>query len=335
MRPARSSALPGFTLVEMLVAMAVLAVVMMVVFQITNTTGQAWKRSSGNIESMQGARIAFETITRRLSQATLNAYYAYDNPTSPTKYLRQSELQFVAGKKLVAGQMGHAVFFQAPLGRVSDQTRYGNLGGLLNVCGFYLVYGKDPLRPTFFSNLPHPPVDEYRFRLMECVQPSETGAIYSSLPAPLATIPNNWLAQAVAAGTAANHPLANNIVALIFLPEQNAAGGKVTPLVADYEYDTSPAGAANSTLVNQLPPLVKVVMVAIDEASAIKLGNSATPPPLGMANLFQNTAQLQADLATLEGNLAATSGNAAGNNMTLNFHVFQTDVAIREAKWSQ
>ena len=338
MRPARPlSAEAGFTLVETLVAVSVLAMVMLIVFEITATTSKAWKHSSGNIESMQSARIAFETITRRLSQATLNTYYSYDNPNNPTEYLRQSELQFVTGKALVKGEVGHAVFFQAPLGRVGNETKYGSLSNLLNACGFYLVYGKDPLRPSFFSNLAHPPKDEYRYRLMECVQPSENLAVYGSAPAPLASAPQNWVAQALAAGTTANRPLASNIVALVFLPEQNGGHGNAMPLVPDYEYDSSPGSApvaANATLKNQLPPLVRVVMVAIDEASAIRLGAGEVPPPLGQTALFQQAAQLDADLDVLQKNLAALPGNEAGNRVPLNYHVFQTDVALREAKWS-
>ena len=78
-------------------------------------------------------------------------------------------------------------------------------------------------------------------------------------------------------------------------------------------------------------------MVTIDEQSALKLGNTSTPPStqLGLtSSLFIKTLNYQSDLQTLEQNLSATPGNPANNTIPLKFRVFQTEVAIAGAKWS-
>ena len=92
-------------------------------------------------------------------------------------------------------------------------------------------------------------------------------------------------------------------------------------------------------------------MVALDETSAIKLAaanptaTSTAPPDLGnlytsTENLFKNPANLftvgavEGDLEKFEDILSATPGNLAANTLKLNYFVFQTDVIIRGAKWS-
>ena len=121
----------GFTLVELIVSMGILVLLMLVLISITDATGRTWTYTTGKVEQFHDAREAFESITRKLGQATLNTYWAYDNPNAPTKYQRQSELRFISGQSsiLIPASLAlndengsplqtatHAVFFQAPLG---------------------------------------------------------------------------------------------------------------------------------------------------------------------------------------------------------------------------
>ncbi len=106
----------GFTLIEILVAIAVLSVLMVLVFSVIEDTSRIWRRSTAKIEAFQDARNAFQLITRTLSQATLNVYYDYfdsggssmaayqraSNSSAlesftPDRYGRQSELSFQIG----------------------------------------------------------------------------------------------------------------------------------------------------------------------------------------------------------------------------------------------
>ncbi len=380
-RVERGSARSGVTLIEMLASMAILLILMTIIFSIIQITSQAWKTSAGATTSMQQARVAFERMTRNLSQATLNTYYSYyiaPGATAPSYYMRQSELQFISGSSPVNGssfisgtvgdaaQITHAVFFQAPLGVVnsSDSASYGNLNNLLNACGYFVAYCRDPLRPGFLSSMSNQPQNEYRYRLMEYLQPSENLGIYTqgsflytgvTVPTWISNGIPNLTASETSTGTITVRPLASNIVALIVMPEQSTSSGaqvSSTPIPTQantYNYDSAFA-ATNAPpqipTANQLPPMVKVVMVAIDEASAIKLAalnpgaTSVTPPNLGQSSLFHNPANLfttggvEGDLEKFEDVLNATSTNLAGNTVKLNYYIFQTDVLIRGAKWT-
>jgi uncharacterized protein (TIGR02599 family) len=161
----------GFTLVELLVSMTVVALLMGVLLQTVFQTQNIWTGARNRIEEFREARVAFESITRRLSQATLNSVWDYDNPTTPTRYQRYSDLHFVSGPsyKTSGGQgllqtvdkaCGHAVFFQAPMGFAGQETggtapsaAYDNMEELLNGWGFYVQYRSDlPDRPAFMRD---------------------------------------------------------------------------------------------------------------------------------------------------------------------------------------
>ena len=114
-------------------------------FQATVTC--TWKKGTQTTGSMQQARVAFERMTRNISQATLNTYYSYfyaSGATAPSYYMRQSELEFMSGNGPVGGstfisgtvggaqQITHAIFFQAPLGvtnpsNTASVASYGSL----------------------------------------------------------------------------------------------------------------------------------------------------------------------------------------------------------------
>ena len=70
----------GFTIVELLATMAILAVIVTVIFGITQQTANAWKSTSSKIDSFQASRAAFESITQSLSQATLNRLVKLPSP---------------------------------------------------------------------------------------------------------------------------------------------------------------------------------------------------------------------------------------------------------------
>src|ERR1700677_4331589 len=69
----------GFSLLEMLVSMAILGLIMAIVLSMTQQTSSLWKNTSGKIEGFRNARTAFDAMTRTLSQATLQTYYDYQD----------------------------------------------------------------------------------------------------------------------------------------------------------------------------------------------------------------------------------------------------------------
>jgi len=326
---------PAFTLVEVMVGMTILLVIMVMVLGIISATSRAWTGSVARVESFQDARAAFDALTRLLSQATLNTYDKVTYGGSvPTGYARASDLQFLSGTAAVTGingQLGHAVVFQAPLGYSADGST-APLDGLLNVCGFYVDYQRNSLRPAFLDTLLGPNSNPYRFRLHQILQSTDACAIYQH-PAD-----TKWLAQAVADGS---RQFAANVVALVLVPEDPsspAAGSAsssataATSISKSYDYDSR-----NTTLAayqNQLPPVIEVFMAAIDEASAQKICTSGRAPELGQSSLFRSTASLEADIATLESILSAAAGNPAGNRVPLTHRFFRSKVVIQGAKWN-
>ena len=119
--------------------------------------------------------------------------------------------------------------------------------------------------------------------------------------------------------------IAENVIALVILPKvssQDTATG-VANIASQYEYDSRDTG--KSATLNQLPPLVEVVMVAIDEVSARRLENGSSAVDFGVSGLFRDASMLDADLKTLEGKLA---------DKNVKYQVFRTTVALRNSKWS-
>ena len=195
----------GFTLVELLLSTAVIAGLMYFLIATIDQTQKVWVRTSEKVTEFQSARGAFESMTRRLSQATLNAYWRAHDTTAggssttapPFKFRRQSELQFISGPTqrffgaspqvtnlstpLADAYPTHAVFFQAPIGYTEELPTtgattlpyYRNLDSLLATCGYFIEYGGEPDRPPFIDKATPAPPDRFRFRLMEMTIPSE------------------------------------------------------------------------------------------------------------------------------------------------------------------
>ena len=337
----------GFSLLEMMAATAVFLLLIVTVLKMTQATADSWSSSTGKTEGFRDARMAFTTITKAVSQATLNTYYDYadaggifrDSASAgsftPSRYQRRSDLHFVTGKSLlqsaVPNSVTGAIFFQAPLG-YSRTSSYAEMSGLLNACGFYVYYGTDPDTPSQLAGVVP---SSKRFRLMQFLQPSENLAIYD------ASVTGNsanwsstkWFTNALAQSDPPVSQLAENVVALVVHPkysERDAAAG--TPLSSNYEYDSR--NAASPETLNQMPPVVEIVLVVIDEVSASRLGDGSSPPNLGLNALFQETSKLESDIASLEANLGALPGNQAGNVIPLRYQIFRTEVALRGSKWS-
>ncbi len=345
----RRGASCGFSLVEMLVSVAILVIILGVIFGLTQQTAKVYKSTGGQIEAFRSARNAFETMTRNLSLATLNNYYDYVDASTgktradfirdgsnlssfnPSTYARTSDMHFVSGwytktSGLYSNQITHSVFFQAPRGYTST-TSFSSLENLVNACGYYIEYKSDSGQPNFVSTTP-----VYRYRLMEFIQPSESLTVYTQSG-------TGWFTTALDPTLTPSppvHQLAPNIIALIINPKSSSAdasslgaGDPIGSKITDFQYNsrtnTSP------TIHNQLPPILEIVMVAIDEASAARLlPNTSTPPTVIQTALTTNS-RFQI-LANLDSDLADLGADLSKNKIT--YRVFRTLVPLRNSKWS-
>ena len=313
----------GFTLVELMVAMAITLLLMTVLLTTLSQTASIWQRTRESVGSYQSARFAFDLIRRTLSQATMNVYSGYDNDTNPTVYLRKSDLNFVitVPPNSDFGQ-GNAVFFQAPLGITADPNSTTPLPDLLNATGYFLDYGKDPDLPTNLAAL-----DRNRFLLKQYRAPSETLSVFTDKTG------DTWFTQDISAGKNSS-VVAQNVILMLFwprLPEEEDMIGNA--LSEDFLYNSRTGAnvAAQPITANQAPPLVQVTLVAVDENSVNRLSDNATPPAEivdALQGLFRTStvAAYGEDLKELESRLNAAK---------IGYQVFTATVPIRESKWSK
>ncbi len=324
----------GFSLLEVLVAAAVMVVMMALMASVVGMASRTIRASSDKVDAFQGARTGFDTVTRNLSQATLNTYWDYFNNArqprtpgnaanfQPALYGRQSDLHFLATDAstqnfpLPSGleASGHALFFQTPLGYPSSADQPP---GTLNASGFFVAYGDDPTHPTVGGLANRP-----RFRLYQWLQPSADLRVD---PATGVINPAAWVSP-----NGNISPLAENIVAFVArVPEESAS----TP--TNYSWDSRPAwGSGNQpSTMHQLPPLVEVTMVAVDESSAARLlqgvnSASAAAAALGLpapGTVFTDPAKYEEDLAAVQNGLASKG---------VSYRTFRTAVPLRGSKWS-
>lgn len=329
-RTARTDLRRAFTLIEMLTAVAVLTLMMSICFAVVGQVTGVWKQTSQKIEAFQGARMAFETLTRHLSHATLNTYLDYDNPTSPQNYLRKSELRYLSAPAGVAGipgtvNTGQAIFFQAPAHYTNQNTTYGGLESLLNTCGYYISFTTNNL-PAHVT-APNPP----RYRLMQLLVPTEQA---DSVYPYSANSTSDWATWFASKSWFANYttlatPVADNIIALIIRAQDPAS---TTPdITTNYTYDTTLNASVYPQPVwaNQLPPVLQVTLIAIDEASALRLQNGTSEPNAishALAGKFVTPANYISDLNSVESALTAAH---------IQYRVFATAVTILESKWTK
>jgi uncharacterized protein (TIGR02599 family) len=255
----------------------------------------------------------------------------------------------------------------------SGQRLYGNLTNLLSAVGYYIEFGEDnnvpdflaPLRTGGLAVIPK----RNRFRLMEVIQPAESLGIFatSDYLKTLNTKTTDWIQLALGKGTYPNGRAAQssswvraeNIVALVILPklperDRTPPGSPRLELAPEYEYDSRPTDAAGRRLrkeevnsnpvqrkqFNQLPPMVQVVMVAIDEPSAIRQeAITGENPPTWTEELFERC-NTDEDLLEDIGDPAEPSSKsligrlAPNTGQRMEYRVYSADVIIRGAKWS-
>ncbi|MEM0895706.1 MAG: Verru_Chthon cassette protein C [Verrucomicrobiota bacterium] len=340
---------PAFSLVELITAMAIFSILIIMITAVLNNVASVHESARAKADTFQQARNAFETIKRRLAQTTLQTYWDYDYPDNdPTKppeaYVRQSDLHFVTGRarSLLEGKLlnaettSHAVFFQSPAGFVDDEELRG-LVELLNVTGFFVEYSDGREYSPEFTRGSGRPV---RPRLIEAVQSAEKNEVYLSTSD--AEPDFRWIEKLLLpddGGPSNKHVLATNVLALVLRPKlapdtplpQNTSTATGLP---EFAYDSRAwevSDERKSRLSrNQLPPVVEVIMVAIDEVSATRLeaqGQDITPAAMGIDALFAaaDDNSLDRDLRTLEDRLI---------ELKANFRIFRDHVFLTNSRWS-
>ena len=320
----------SFTLVEVLITLAILLVILIALIQFMADIDQAWKSAAA--DPFAEAQDAFETVAQNLAAATLAPYQDYadssgafhTNSTTnfvPDHLARRSDLDFVCvpssganGLPTITGRTttGSGVFFLASNGYTQTYAHTG-MEHLLNAMGYFVEFGDDTSAPGFIL----PQTHYWHWRLKQILQPAESLQIFAS------TTSSTWIQQLAPTGVSVPI-LADNVVALIVLPERDA-NDTGAPLAPTFSYDSR--DTRNRLTLHQLPPRVRLALVAIDSNSALRLAaqNGSNPPQLVSASLFQQAAQLTSDLASLDSALTAQK---------IGHRIFQREILLPSAAWS-
>lgn len=319
----------AFSLIEILVATAVLAILLSLILTILNSVSTTVRHTSAKVDAFASARAAFTLLSQRLSQATLNTYWAYDRPPpeTPTAYLRESDLQFTVVPNTQSASYGQEIYFHAPQS-FSDDNNLRTTEGLLNANSFFVQFGSnDAFRPNNLTE------KKYRYRLMQGLQPTERLSTFKD-PVTTTGVPS-WASEIKNNSDTASpyvSPLSDNVIAAIvwprLSPHDDATGQKLT---TDYSYDSRKDATAvpQPPTANQLPPMVQLTLVVISEASAVRLDRQSAAPPAeiesSLQGKFTTVANYKADLDNLQKELT---------DKNIEFEIFTTTVPLSGSKWS-
>lgn len=333
----------GFTLVEVLVSMVILAMMMLIITTVISQAQRSWKAASSKVSQFREARLAFDTITRNLRQASMDSHreFLYGNKTYSTDPLQPPNgsgrfahlgIKFGRASAIVNGGgtasdlPGHAVVFQAPLGKTAmgedAPTNLSGLKNLLCIRGYFVRFGTDAsFLPAGLVSRLQP---KFRYRLYEYQPNTENNTVYNIADG------QGWASIRMDDATNTIRPIAENILMLGFgvsfsMPadsEPRLAGAASINLEYDYDSYNAPSDANK----HRLPRYVQVFMIAMDEESAARLAqiHNTSPPDSVRSSgaTFTNPSQLFGQ----NGDLAKV--RAYMDSQRLNYRIFNSSVLI-------
>ena len=333
MRDLRERASAAFSLVELLVSMTILSLMMLLVSSMLGEIDEGWSQvRSGSVE-FRDARNAFETIANRLSQARIDTYWDYEMDQGlPINYRKSSHLHFVAADaedfvptSLVQAS-GSSVFFEAPFGMSREQDLNG-LGSLLNGWGYFAGFGSDTeWQPQFARDRIE---ERFRFRLFEYHLPTERLNLHSEDQ----LTGYQWITDHLQSSNVS--VLAENVILFLIHPVETTDPDEAHELAEDYRfdsraYDLSPSDSNAERARHEVPPMVKMTMVAVAEADFARFQETnpnSIPPEFQIETIapFSKSIDFEQDLQALEEHLQENR---------IDYRVFSTTIGLRNAKWT-
>jgi uncharacterized protein (TIGR02599 family) len=327
-----------------MVAMGILSVLMLMLTALLDQVQRSWRFSESRISQFREARVAFDVMTKNIGQASLNTYWDLrddDRDGIVDEYFRTSELHFITmpssqlGGSATQQPVGQAIFFQAPLG---FSTEYRNLNNLFNGRGYFVAFGSDRRFKPSFVKTP----DRSRYRLMEFRPPAEANQVFQDGQEERSSnqpqIFTQWFRQSlqVGRGSFEDHlnPLAENILTIVVSPRDSLKAGvpnrndTYSRIAPNYRYDSNDTSDGMVSFAQQVPPLLRVTMVAIDETAAVRYDKGSSQPA-ELANalngLFTNTNSYAEDVQ---------KASEALNQLGVSHKIFSSLVMLRSSKWS-
>lgn len=351
----------GVTLIELLVAMAVLVIVMLAITAAMGTMQNLWVRIRGKADAFRGTRIALDTMVQRVNQATLNSRWVPNTDLATQAqepHLRASDLHFVTGPAatLMADSnryVGQALFFQGPFGEPASGTLqqvtldYDQLGHTLCGWGYFVEFGSDAgERPAFLSDVQDRFPPRRRFRLWEFRQPAQELSLFEmdqqTPPKPKIEQAASreqiyaWFTQPLRdLDTQRRHVsvVAENILALIITPFEPALveSGNQYRLAPDGHFDSrryqwEPGTEAAKLSRSRLPPALRLTVIALSEDSWMRMTegeieSTATQLRTEISSRFSRPDNLEQDMDALTATL---------NRMKIGYRVITMNLKMPE-----
>ena len=352
----------GFTLIELMVGTGVVLLLAAVLFALIAHFTEDVRKARSTAEEFEAAQRAFETLTRRVGQATLNSYWE-SHVVSGTirRYERVSELRLASGPMQAGAnplddpraepqrmRPSHGIFFQATTGQagLARDPELSGLENLLNTWGYFIEAGPDELEaPSFIP----PQIIARRIapRLMELREPTQQLCVYRYTSGSANKYAGfEWFRTPLADRTLVR-TVAENIAALIILPKLTARETeRLLPGATEEErdaflapelfYHSATAPPPNiepaRNMRHRLPATVEMTMVALDAATVARLYRTDELDPLKLQDAFHDARTLRAELQldpaqperdSLERRLVAAHAN---------YRLFTATVPIRSAE---
>lgn len=335
----------AFTLVEVLVSMVILAMMMLIITTVISQAQRSWKAASSKVSQFREARLAFDTITRNLRQASIDTHrtflwgtatYSSDPLAPPSGSGRTAHLgiKFDAASRLVSGGggaaelPGHAVIFQAPLGKTAmgegSSVDISGLKNLLCTRGYFVQFGTDAsfLPIGLASRLQA----KYRYRLYEYQPNTENNTVYN--------VAGNQEWATIELSDARNtvRPLADNILMLGFAVSFASPAADSVPRLAgnsdemSLEYGFNSYEAPEAAKRFRLPRYAHIFMIAMDEESAARLAQIHNTSPPDSVRSSGATFTSPNQLFGQTGDLAKV--RAYMDSQRLNYRIFNSAVLI-------
>jgi uncharacterized protein (TIGR02599 family) len=358
----------AFTLVEVMVSMAILLSMMLIITEVIGQAQRSWKAASSRISQFRQARQAFDIITHGLRQAEINRYYAFIYPSakrvpkalpatppdgsgyvpanlyeSPEAMGAYADLEIVTGNAseffsafgAVSDLSGDAVLFQGPFG-LTQNSEYRPLNNALCARGYFTMFG-DNAR-SLPSGLVNRLTPKYRYRTYELRQGTEYNGIFSGDLTSYRLPVSRWRTFSPDETV---QPIAENIIGLLFAPlfgvplspDGSPASGTAR-LTEDLKagqavYDfDSHSPVGDPSRTGYLPRAIRVVAFAIDEQSAEKL---ATQYGTTSPTLLASATSTFTTVGSLKDDLAKLQLKM--DKEKINFRIFSATVPILGGEW--
>jgi len=359
-RHTKSDARGAFTLVELMVATGLVLVLAVALAALISQTSRSFHIARSTVDEFQRAQCAFETLARRIGEATLNNYWDFVASSSMVgRYQRMSELRFVSGPMQCGAnpldvekgetrrvRPGHGIFFQATTGKPGIVRDPGVLGleNLLNTWGYFVEVGTDGLpRPSILRPQIHTPVAP---RLMELCEPTQRLSIYRYTSGQPKYAGFEWFRMPLKDQTLV-HVVAENVAALIIVPKLTAQETeRLVPNSSEEERDAllaphlfyhsgdepPPEIEPARNMRHRLPALVEITLVALDAATVARLYHPDDLDPLKLSDTFHDARQLRAQLQIDQIDRSRDSLERRLIDSQANYRLFTATVPIRSAQ---